>query len=97
MKSSNQTLKAKLEEITEKLGRLFGFDGKVSPYFWEISEKGELTAKKILLINEVWDLKSLEQISLEDFLNWLENRQKLYELRDSKYSKLIDILQLHLS
>lgn len=97
MKSSNQNLKAKLEKNTNKLGRLFGFDGKVSPYFWEISEKGELTAKKILLNNEVWDLKSLEQISIEHFLNWLENRKKLYSQHDSKYYQLIDIFQSHLS
>ncbi len=75
MKHSNEESKVHLEKITEGLGRIFGFDGEITPYFWEIAEKGELTGDRILLEDKIWGSPSLQPVSLNKYLDWLTTEQ----------------------
>jgi hypothetical protein len=76
MKLSNELLKTQLEKNIDGLGRAFGFDGEIKPYFWEISKKGELTADKILLENKIWDYPCLQVVSSDEYVAYFTYRTK---------------------
>lgn len=97
MKLSNQLLKTQLEKNVEGLGRAFGFDGEIKPYFWEISEKGELTAEKILLENKIWDYPYiLQSISLDEYNDWLAYRAKRFGEVHDRINTLTQLLDSNL-
>jgi hypothetical protein len=97
VKLSNKIIKTQLEKNTEFLGQVFGWDGEIKPYFWEIAEKGELTAEKILLENKFQNIPSLETVSLDKYVDWLATTQKKFGgLRENKLYLLTEILDSNL-
>ncbi|MGB3655516.1 MAG: nuclease A inhibitor family protein [Rivularia sp. (in: cyanobacteria)] len=89
MKSHNAELLANLKSFTQ--GLVFSDDerGSLNPFVWDVSEKGKLTAEKLMLSNKIWGTKSLTRLTFDVFL------EKASE--DKQTKALFKILQSHLT
>jgi Nuclease A inhibitor-like protein len=98
VKPSNEHIKSQLRETVKGLGRSFGWDGEIRLYFWEVAEKGELAADKILLENKVENIPSIRSVSLDEYINWLAARQKRFGgLRENRLYTLAELLESNLA
>ena len=89
MKSHNAELLANLKSFTQ--GLVFSDDerGSLKPFVWDVSERGKLTAEKLMLSNKIWGTKSLTRLTFDVFL------EKASE--DKQTKALFKILQSHLT
>ena len=89
MKSHNAELLANLKSFTQ--GLVFSDDerGSLNPFVWDVSERGKLTAEKLMLSNNIWGTKSLKRVTFDVFL------EKASE--DKQTKGLLKILQSHLT
>ena len=89
MKSHNAELVANLKSFTQ--GLVFSDDerGSLNPFIWDVSERGELTAEKLMLSNKIWGTKSLTRLTFDVLL---EKASK-----DKQTKALFKILQSHLT
>ncbi len=89
MKPYNEELFANLKCLTQ--GLVFSDDerGSLNPFVWDVSERGELTAEKLMLSNKIWGSKSLKRLTFDVFL------EKASE--DKQTKALFKILQSHLT
>jgi hypothetical protein len=98
VKSSNKHIKSQLGETVEALGRSFGWDGEIRLFFWEVAEKGELAADKILLENKFENIPSILAVSMDEYVDRLATRQKRFGgLRENRLYTLADLLESNLS
>ncbi|MGB3204098.1 MAG: nuclease A inhibitor family protein [Crinalium sp.] len=99
MKPTNAEIFRILNELTA--GKKFtDYDSVVQPFVWEVVEQGELTAKKLLLSNQIWNKPSLKVQTIETFLQELEQRGNCYNyliLPEERIKFLLSILQSKLT
>ena len=89
MKPYNEELFANLKCLTQ--GLVFSDDerGSQNPFVWDVSERGELTAEKLMLSNKIWGSKSLKRVTFDVFLEKVS--------KDKQTQALLKILQSHLT
>jgi Nuclease A inhibitor-like protein len=89
MKSENIDLVEELTTIAENL--VFGEDGSISPFIWEVAEKGVLSAYNLVRQNRVWDIPSLDSRDFQEFIEGAgrkkEEYQALYEVLESRLAE----------
>lgn len=65
MKPVNEEINSILANLAK--GLKFADLGKLSPFIWETEVQGELTTEKLILLNKVWGIYSLELIDIDSF------------------------------
>jgi hypothetical protein len=88
MKFENIELVEELRTVAENL--VFGDDGSVSPFVWEVAEKGVLSAFALINQNRVWDIPSLE---VKDFHDFIKDAGRNKE----EYQAIYEVLESHLA
>lgn len=58
MKPASAEMVANLAWFTQ--GLVFPKYGRIHPFIWEVAERGELTAERLMLSNQIWNNKSLK-------------------------------------
>jgi Nuclease A inhibitor-like protein len=86
MKTENAELAEELANIADNL--IFGEDGSIRPFIWEISERGEWSLYNLVMQNQVWEIPSLRVENFEDFnpiapSNLREEFQEIFEVLKS--------------
>lgn len=89
MKSHNKELLANLKWFTQGLTFPDDERGSLNPFIWDVSERGELTAEKLMLSNNIWGTKSLKRLTFDVFLE--------KPSQDKQTLALLKILQSHLT
>ena len=89
MKPHNKELFDNLKCLTQ--GLVFSDDerGSLNPFVWDVSERGKLTAEKLMLSNKIWGTKSLKRVTFDIFLEKVS--------KDKQTQALLKILQSHLA
>lgn len=67
MKYINEQWIAEFNSLTQ--GLEFGYltNSLLKPFIWEVNEKGELTAEKLMLSNKIWGINSLSPINFDNY------------------------------
>jgi hypothetical protein len=86
MKPENAELVEELASVAENL--IFGEEGGIHPFVWEISEKGEWSLYNLVVQNQVWGIPSLKAEKFEDF------KQRAPSNLREEYQEIFDVLQL---
>ncbi|BAY81339.1 hypothetical protein NIES267_08150 [Calothrix parasitica NIES-267] len=89
MKPYNKELFANLKWFTQGLTFPDDERGSLNPFVWDVSERGELTAEKLMLSNNIWGNKSLKRIEFDDY--WGKSRA------NKQTTVFIETLQSHLT
>lgn len=85
----NLVLYEELTKVTDDL--MFGHDGKIHPFIWEIEDKGVCSAYEIVMQHKIWGISS---IRLEDFEKF--NQSVLGYLKE-EYQSIFDVLSQDLT
>jgi hypothetical protein len=85
MKPENAELAKELASVAENL--IFGEEGSIHPFVWEISEKGEWSLYNLVVQNQVWGIPSLKAENFEVFKQCAPNN-----LRE-EYQEIFDVLK----
>ena len=89
MKPENVALAGELAVVTDNL--TFGYDGRISPFIWEIEEKGAWSAYNLVMQNKVWGNPSLKVCNFEEYSQGANNKAE-----KDKAQALYEILKFHL-
>lgn len=89
MKPENVALAGELAVVTDNL--IFSWDGMISPFVWEIEEKGAWSAYNLVMQNKVWSNPSLKVCNFEEFNQGVRNKAEKDEAQN-----LYEVLKSHL-
>jgi len=92
MKPHNAELLANLKYFTEGLEFADDGRGSLNPFVWDVSERGKLTAEKLMLFNNIWGNKSLRLIKFDDYWEKVRENKQIKKLIETLESQMIPII-----